>query len=138
MAFPIPFNPNKPDFRELPLPIPWYTRIRYLQENPEWAYYLGVGDEYRSRNSLWFEWSCILICAVYFSNFNSIIIDRNMEITMKKSVMDIVNENEENSNSFMEPNTESSPVQLHLQSQSSLLDKKATNVVTDYEYERSI
>ena len=57
---------------------------------------------------------------------------------MKKSVMNIFKQSDESSNSFLEPNTESSPAQLHLEVQSSLLEKQATNAVSDYEYERSI
>ena len=57
MSFPIPYNPNKLPYHELPVPIPWYDKVSYFDKHPNWSYYLGCTETQRARNSLWYEWS---------------------------------------------------------------------------------
>jgi hypothetical protein len=56
MEFPMPYNKNLPSYVDPPVPIPWVKSIPFFEQNPDWAYFLGMNESDRARNSIWFEW----------------------------------------------------------------------------------
>lgn len=137
MEFPVPYNPNKENFIPFPVPIPWYTKIDYFKANPDWLYYLGASATQRARNSLWYEWSCIIICSIYFTNFNSIIIDKNMELTMRRSVINIFNQSDTLAqSSVLEESKRVS--ETNYNRAMNFMAKRNSHKINNFEYERSV
>jgi hypothetical protein len=118
MSFPVPFNHTKLPYQPPPIPIPWYTKFSYFQDYPDWAYFIGWAETERARSSIWFEWSWIIICSVYFSIFNSIVMDKNMQLTMRDSIIKIFKSSEEHAQDkiLKEAKDESSLVYRQVQS----------------------
>ena len=94
MEYPIPFNPDLRPYEDSVLPIPWYTKISYFDSYPDWSYYLGCTETQRARSAIWYEWSCMLICCIYFTVFNSVIVDKNLDINVKQSIISLLEQDE--------------------------------------------
>ena len=90
MNFPIPYNPSKEPYQDPPVPIPWFEKVGYFDDHPNWSYFLGCTETQRARGSIWYEWSWIMIWCIYFTVFNSIIIDKNYQIVVTDSILRVI------------------------------------------------
>lgn len=73
MEFPEPFNPYPDPASPYPhgeFIIPWYLKVPFLRDNPDWGLYLAMGFSKTKLNGMWIDFVIMGMLQAYFFYFN--------------------------------------------------------------------